>query len=120
MVAKRLVVCPALSFMSPVTTPDVGALNVDTSTVMDRDEVFVTVAAPKPILEKSLTRKALLGFAPEVMDSKYHRLKVSLTAAHHTTVQARRGYVATAGRPGEPKPPAERRMDKEGFTARDR
>jgi VWFA-related protein len=59
----------------------------------------------------------LLGFAPEVMDSKYHRLKVSLTAAHHTTVQARRGYVATAGRPGEPKPPAERRMDKEVFTA---
>jgi hypothetical protein len=57
----------------------------------------------------------LLGFAPQVLDSRYHRLKVSLTAARHATVQARKGYMAAREKPAE-KPAAERRMDKEVFT----
>ena len=58
----------------------------------------------------------LLGFAPDVLDSKYHRLKVNLKAAEHTTVQARRGYMAVAGKPADRKTPAERRVDREVFT----
>ena len=59
----------------------------------------------------------LLGFAPDVMDSKYHRLKVSLTAAHHAAIQARNGYMATAGKQGQQKSSAELRMDNEVFTS---
>jgi VWFA-related protein len=65
----------------------------------------------------------LLGFPPEVLDSKYHHLKVGLTAARHATVQARKGYVAAPGKSEEqvpythgPKPPVERRIDREVFT----
>jgi hypothetical protein len=58
----------------------------------------------------------LLGVAPEALDARYHRLKVSLTAARHATVQARKGYLAAPDKPEEHKPAAERRIDKEVFT----
>ncbi len=69
----------------------------------------------------------LLGVAPEVLDAKFHRLKVSLTqvglpAARHAIVQARKGYLAAPEKPEEQEPfdrglnAAERRMDKEVFT----
>jgi VWFA-related protein len=65
----------------------------------------------------------LLGFPPEVLDSKYHHLKVSLTAARHATVQARKGYIPAPEKSEEPVPythgpkaPLERRIDREVFT----
>jgi VWFA-related protein len=59
----------------------------------------------------------LLAFEPDVLDSHYHRLKVSLTTSKHDTVQARRGYVALPARAPEPKPPAARPLDQEVFTS---
>jgi VWFA-related protein len=62
----------------------------------------------------------LLGFPPEVLDSKYHRLKVSLTSARHDTIQARKGYLAApekAPATDGSKPAVDRRMDKEVFTS---
>ena len=58
----------------------------------------------------------LLGFVPGALDAKYHHLKVSLTEARHTTVQARKGYVAAPEKPAA-KLPAERRIEKEVFSA---
>lgn len=58
----------------------------------------------------------LLGFAPGALNAKYHHLKVSLTSARHTTVQARKGYVAAPEKPAA-KLPAERRIQKEVFSA---
>jgi VWFA-related protein len=58
----------------------------------------------------------LLGFVPGALDAKYHRLKVSLTGTRHTTVQARKGYVAAPEKPAA-KLPAERRIEKEVFSA---
>jgi hypothetical protein len=57
----------------------------------------------------------MLGIAPEKLDAKYHRLKISLTAAKHETVQARKGYVAALDTPKAPEATAETRVDREVF-----
>jgi VWFA-related protein len=36
----------------------------------------------------------VLGFAPQKLDGKFHKLKVRLTGANHLEVQARQGYYA--------------------------
>lgn len=58
----------------------------------------------------------LLAVTPETLDGRYHHLKVSLAAAKHFSVQARKGYVAAAEPPIQPQHPAERRLDSEVFT----
>jgi len=55
----------------------------------------------------------LLGIAPEKLDAKYHRLKISLTAARHATVQARKGYVAALDTPKAREATALSRADRE-------
>jgi VWFA-related protein len=58
----------------------------------------------------------LLAVAPDKLDGKFHRLKVSLTAGRRLTVQARKGYVASPEKPAQPDAPAQRRLDAEIFT----
>ncbi len=58
----------------------------------------------------------LMAVSPDVLDGKYHHLKVGLANNKgHLTVQARKGYVASPRTPAsQPAPP--RRLDTEVFT----
>jgi VWFA-related protein len=56
----------------------------------------------------------LLAISPDVLDTKYHHLKINLTNKAHLTVQARKGYVASPRTPAAP--PVQRRLDTEVFT----
>jgi hypothetical protein len=58
----------------------------------------------------------LLGFAPpESPDGRYHKLRVRITAPGNHSVQARRGYMATA--PEAPPSEPERRIDTAAIAA---
>jgi VWFA-related protein len=60
----------------------------------------------------------LLGISPDLLDSKYHHLKVILKDGKRLTLQARKGYVASPRTPAgnEPALPPQRRLDSEVFT----
>lgn len=58
----------------------------------------------------------LLAVAPDKLDGKYHKLKVSLTDGRHLSATARKGYVASPEKSAQADSVAQRKLDAEVFT----